>query len=170
MRSTLFIIACLAAGFSPLLPTSERAPQKFDFPGWPDHFEGRALTLLPLTDRETRFEKDYPGRIGRFSDGEREVVLRFVAEKTRQLHPSAECFKAIGYEVAFKPMWIDKESIRWGCFNARRGNEELWVYERIHDDTGNSWTDVSAWYWSATLRNTEGPWWAVTIAESRPRE
>lgn len=170
MRSTLFLIACLSAGLSPILPTAQRAPQKFDFPGWPTSFEGRILTMLPLTERERQFEQDYPGKIGRFNAGEREVVLRFVAEKTRQLHPSAECFKAIGYVVEYMPIWIDKERVHWGCFNAWRGNENLWVYECIRDNNGNAWSDVSAWYWSALLNDTKGPWWAVTVAEARRRE
>ena len=43
--------------------------------------------------------------------------------------------------------------------------ETLRVYERIYDDHSNTWTDTSAWYWSALLGNTTGPWWSVTIAE-----
>jgi hypothetical protein len=46
---------------------------------------------------------------------------------------------------------------------ATKGNDRLRVYERIHSDSGKSWTDVSAWYWSAL--NEDRPWWAITVAE-----
>jgi hypothetical protein len=39
------------------------------------------------------------------------------------------------------------------------------VYERIYDVAGNSWSDVSAWYWAALLGKSAGPWWSVVIAE-----
>jgi len=38
------------------------------------------------------------------------------------------------------------------------------VYERIHDNSAETWTDVSAWYWSA-MRKDSGSWWAITVAE-----
>jgi len=34
------------------------------------------------------------------------------------------------------------------------------------DGRGGHWTDVSAWYWSALLGSSEGPWWALTVAEN----
>ena len=44
------------------------------FPGWPSTFEGRTLTPLPLNEMETKFATGFPGRIARFSDGEREII------------------------------------------------------------------------------------------------
>ena len=40
------------------------------------------------------------------------------------------------------------------------------VYERINSESAESWTDVSAWYWSALHQG--GPWWAITVAEKNP--
>ena len=170
MRSIFFVISCAAAALTPLLPQKAAPPSHFSFPGWPETFEGRALMMLPLTQRERSFEAAYPGKIGRFSDGEREVVLRYVAEKTRKLHPSADCFKAIGYEIEPRPLWIAPNGMRWGSYKASRRGVVLWIYERIYDNAGNSWTDVSAWYWSALGGQTAGPWWAVTLAQSEPKE
>ena len=182
MRAIFFITSCaLAAGipyFSPRDVSSmpleiggmNGVKGKGSFPGWPVEFEGRTLTQLPLREHEKRFEAEYPGRFGRFTDGQREILLRFVADRTRKLHPSADCFKACGYRVQPLPLWVDENNFQWGCFNATRKIETLWVYERIYDLSGNSWTDVSAWYWSALLGQTKGPWWAITLAEKQSRQ
>jgi hypothetical protein len=42
----------------------------------------------------------------------------------------------------------------------------LYVREVIADSHGNRWTDVSAWYWAAVRGETQGPWWAITVATS----
>ena len=169
MGNTIFLTACVMAASVPLLPSPPPAPAQYEFPGWPESFENRPITRLGLEAREQRFMSDYPGRMARFTDGEREIVLRFVAEQTRKLHPSSDCFKAIGYGIEPQPLWIDGAGIRWGCFKAVRGDEKLWVYERIHDDRGNSWPDVSAWYWAVVLNRASGPWWAVTVAQKQRR-
>jgi hypothetical protein len=124
------------------------------------------LTELPLSEREKRFIGEFPGRIARFTDGEREIIIRWITNETRKLHPSADCFKALGYTLHPMPIRVAAEGSRWSSFEALRGNEKLRVYERIYDQDGNSWVDVSAWYWAALTDNTKGPWWAVTIAES----
>jgi hypothetical protein len=77
-----------------------------------------------FSSREERFAADFPGRIARFSDGHREIIIRWVARETRALHSASDCFKGLGY-----------------------------------------WTDVSSWYWQATMSKTSGGWWAVTVAE-----
>jgi hypothetical protein len=48
--------------------------------------------------------------------------------------------------------------------SATRNGRTMRVRERIYDDAGHNWTDVSAWYWAA-LFGGDGPWWAVTVAE-----
>ncbi|HEX8495399.1 MAG TPA: hypothetical protein VF658_21480 [Pyrinomonadaceae bacterium] len=169
-RTTLYITACLLTALIPLLP-GQSGPRVGEassavFPGWPTHFEGRALTALPLTEREQRFGRDFPGRIARFTDGQREVIVRWVTEPTRKLHPASDCFKGIGYQVRPLPLHVDETGARWGSFNASRGNEKLRVRERIYTDAqGGSWADVSAWYWAAFSEKSTGPWWALTIAE-----
>jgi hypothetical protein len=139
------------------------------FPGWPTHFEGRPLTRLPLTELEERFGSDFPGRMARFTDGRRELVVRFVTDATRKLHPASDCFVAIGYRVRPLPLKVDAGGSRWGSFTAERGGERLLVNERIYSDAGGSWEDASAWYWAAVGGRDAGPWWAVTVAEREAR-
>lgn len=161
--------ACVLAFLVPWLaavPPSQRDNgEAAAFPGWPTHFEGRALTQLPLTPREERFGDDFPGRIARFTDGRRELVVRFVTTATRKLHPASDCFAGIGYRVRPLPLRVDEAGARWGSFTAERGGERLRVSERIYSEAGRSWEDVSAWYWAAIGGDAAGPWWAVTVAE-----
>lgn len=164
----LYIIVCAVAALAPFL-SAHSEPQRVhaaSFPGWPAQFEGAALQPLPLTERERRFTNDFPGRIARFTDGKREIIIRWVTEATRKLHPAADCFQGLGYNVKPLPLRVEKDGTLWASFAAVKGEERLNVYERIHGDAGESWTNVSAWYWSAL--GSEGPWWAITIAEKQP--
>lgn len=162
--------ACLLAALAPLLFAAPKTLGGGDaaltaFPGWPTHFEGRPLTRLPLSEREQRFGGDFPGQLARFTDGQREVVVRFVTEATRKLHPASDCFAGIGYRVRPLPLAVDDGGARWGSFIAERGDERLRVRERIYADGGGSWADASSWYWAAASGADAGPWWAVTVAE-----
>ena len=165
--SVFFIVACAVAAVMPFLAArSEQSPAASEsvFYGWPDQFEEKTLKELPLTELEERFATDFPGKIGRFTDGRREIVIRWVTEATRKLHPASDCFQGIGYSVKPLAMHRDKYGSLWSSFAATKGDERLRVYERIHDHSGRTWTDVSAWYWSA-LRTDSGSWWAITVAE-----
>jgi hypothetical protein len=160
----VLLFACALAAIVPLLGARPSTMPAGDFPEWPTHFAGKPLHTLSLGAREERFAADFPGRIGRFSDGEREIVIRWVSRETRKLHAASDCFRGIGYSITPRPLAVDKDGARWGTFVARRGEERLDVRERIYDAHGNQWTDVSAWYWAATTGKSQGPWWAVTIA------
>jgi hypothetical protein len=162
--SVLLMLTCVAAAVVPLLGARAPAGITADFPGWPTHFEGRPLRELPLGPVEQRFAADFPGRIGRFSDGEREIVMRWVGDETRKLHPASDCFRGSGYSIAPQPLTVAADASRWGTFVATRGHDRLQIRERIHDASGHEWTDVSAWYWAATTQRSQGPWWAVTVA------
>ncbi|TMQ76129.1 hypothetical protein ACCUM_0068 [Candidatus Accumulibacter phosphatis] len=161
-------LLCLLAALAPLAHGVGRAePAAVPFPGWPSSFEGRPLTVLPLTPLEDRLQKDFPGRVGRFTDGQREIILRWVTHASRQLHPSSDCFKASGYGVEALAIKIVGDQY-WSRFLATRGATRLEVAERIDSLDGQQWSDVSAWYWAAQLGRTHGPWWAVTVAASSP--
>ena len=135
------LLSALAAALAPLFArTSDTAAAK-DFPGWPTHYEGRALTELPLTQRELAFVHDFPGRVGRFSDGRREIIIRWVGAPTH----------AAGAAM--------------GCFRARHGADSMTVCELIRDQRGASWPDVSAWYWNGMLGTSPAPWWSFVVAE-----
>jgi hypothetical protein len=94
------------------------------------------------------------------------LILRWVTQGIRQLHSSSDCFRGAGYSVSPRPAMLDVQGACWGCFAANRGQYRLLVRERITDELGREWTDVSAWFWSVILRQTEGPRMAVTVVES----
>jgi hypothetical protein len=180
MRLTLvYIMACMVAALVPVLPVrTENPPAALVFPGWPTHFAGRALHQLPLSAREQRFDTGFPGYVARFTDGRREIIIRWVTRETRKLHPSTHCLQGAGYTIQPLPLWTDQAGSHWGCVLAQRGAETLRVCERItpqlEANTGEAqsaparagWTDVSSWYWAALLGKTSGPWWAITVAET----
>jgi hypothetical protein len=165
---TAFLVAVLIAGLAPLLDrTSDRASAAGSgFPGWPVIYEGRALTELPLTPREAVFLSDFPGRVGRFSDGRREIIIRWVGAPTRRLHSAADCFRGIGYGVTPLPVRRNAAGAAMGCFRAsRRDTDDVNICEVINDSQGESWPDVSAWYWNAMFGSSHGPWWSFVVAE-----
>ena len=131
---------------------------------WPTHFRDRPLTPLPLSDLELRFARRFPGAIARFSDGERVLILRQVDRPTRQLHPATDCFAALGYSIDRPRPSTDVEGVAWSCFTATRDGGSLRVCEHIVDAEGQTWTDVSSWFWAAQYGG--GPWSATTVVES----
>jgi len=165
--SALFTAACVIAALAPLLSAQPQPPAPSGFPGWQTHYDGKPLRELPLSSLERRFEENFPGRLGRFSDGEREIVIRWVSRETRKLHPAVDCFRGVGYRVTPQPIEVDPKGERWGSFLAVRGGKTFSVRERVYDGAGNSWTDVSSWYWAALREISPGPWWAVTIAQTK---
>ena len=162
-----FLFAVVAAAATPFLGKADGAASAAvnNFDGWPTHYEGRALTELPLTQREVAFTRDFPGRIGRFSDGKREIIIRWVNAPTRRLHPAADCFRGSGYSTTPLPVSKDADGAAMGCFQARRGAHGLRVCEVIKSARGESWPDVSAWYWGAVFDASRAPWWSFVVAE-----
>ena len=164
LSTLVFALACALAALAPLaMRPASTAAQAAGFPGWPPSFEGRTLTALPLTAIEERFQQNFPGRVGRFTDGRREIIIRWVAEGTRKLHPGGDCFRANGFQLTPRPVAVQGEE-RWSGFLATRGAQRLEVRERIIDAAGGQWGDVSAWYWAVQLGQSSGPWWAFTVA------
>lgn len=135
------------------------------FQNWPTVFEGMPLSQLPMTDKERGFNRDFPGKIGRFTDGTREIIIRYIERPSRSVHPSADCLKGSGYQVEPQPISRDQNGQLWGCVQAKRDGITYKICERMYDLSGNSWYDVSSWFWSVLLKNSQGPWWAVTVAE-----
>ncbi len=168
MRARLHLIACALAALAPLVLGTARAeaPAALGaFPGWPESFAGRPLVELPLDEREARFFAGFPGRVGRFSDGRRQLVLRWVGAPSRRVHTAADCYLGRGFDVEPLPPRTDADGARWGRFVARRGAEALLVEELVRDADGRTFDDASAWYWSALLDTTRGPWWSVLAVE-----
>jgi len=159
----LLFILCLAAALVPLRTTSAQNDNSTStFPGWAAAPLPNYLTPLKLSAREIRFVADFPGQIGVFTDGTRTYVVRWVRTATRKLHPASDCLRALGYTVKPGPIFASADGSHWGTTSAQHGSEQLRVRERIVDSVGHEWTDVSAWFWSAALGRSAGPWWAVT--------
>ena len=122
------------------------------------------LTELPLSARETAFLEGFPGAVARFTDGERDIVMRWVTQPTRRLHPAEDCYRGLGYNVSPPRIVADSDGARWRCFAATRKEAAHEVCEQMQDLEGQRWTDVSAWYWAAVLEKSRGPWLVTTAA------
>lgn len=133
------------------------------FPGWPTQFAGLPLRELPAEKNDQSFSRDFPGKLKCFAIGERKVIFRWVTKPTRQLHPSSDCYRGLGYSITWLPMETDGEGRKWSCFEARKANECIKAKERITDLRGGCWTDVSSWYWAALSNQTVGPWWSTVV-------
>jgi len=165
---SVFMMAALFACSSPWLfsnsQTIEAGPQTF--PGWPTEYEKRSLKELPLTEKERLFARDFPGKIGRFTDGSREIIIRWLKASTRRLHPARDCFRGIGYQITPLPVQTNEVGVRMGCFSATNQSQSLSVCEYIKDLEGHSWSDVSSWYWHALFTTNTAGWWSYVVAES----
>jgi len=136
------------------------------FQGWPSEYENKKLTQLPLTEKEQGFVQDFPGSIARFTDGNRELIIRWVKEPTRKLHPAGDCFKGIGYTIKPQPIKVNQNGINMGCFTATKNSEKLNVCEYIVAQNGETWSDVSSWYWGSVFDAEKTGWFSYVIAEN----
>ena len=141
-------VAPLARASHEAASTSSRAAAGHE---WPPTFDGKPLRPLGLSAVEQRFATHFPGAIGRFSDGERLLVLRSVERPTRMLHPAADCYRGLGYRIAEAHLERDGDGRMWRCFATSRENKSkgddatrLRVCERIAGADGRAWTDTSA--------------------------
>ena len=169
MPRMMFRIAFLGlCALSALVPLVEKggAVTRGSLLAWPATWEGVPMWQIPLSEREVAFNKNFPGQVGKFTDGRRELILRWVTKGTRQLHSNSDCFRGAGDRVTPRPAIHDAQGAHWSCFAAEHGQYRLLVRERITDERGGEWTDVSSWFWSVLLRRTEGPWMAIAVVES----
>ena len=157
---------CLATALLPFLPGGRDVDPATEFGGWPETLDGAPLTPVASSPRDQRFARGFPGRVARFTDGRRSILLRWTPAATRLLHPAADCFRGDGFAVRPRPSRLDGAGRRWACFEARRGTEAFTVCERIAGDKSGSWTDASSWWWAAALGRAQGPFWAITVVEA----
>jgi hypothetical protein len=133
---------------------------------WPTEYEGKKLMNLPLSDKERLFNNGFPGEIRRFTNGEKELIIRRVATPTRKLHPATDCFKGIGYHIKPLPINFNQQQTKMGCFVAsKQGNQALKVCEYIESIQGRSWSDVSSWYWNEVFKPEPAGYLSVVVAE-----
>ncbi len=165
IKCACVLITAFASATAPLLSSNQPAAATAGFDGWPSTYEGRPLTPLPLSAREQSFAEGFPGRIARFSDGRREIILRHVAAATRRLHPASDCYKGLGFDIEPLPLRRDANGQPLGCFTARKGETRQTVCEGLRDTEGAAWSDVSQWYWEALFGQSRGPWWSIVVAQ-----
>lgn len=164
-----WLVVCLAVALVPILagtfvPSSEASGR---FSGWVDEWDGADLKRIPFTWRERMFVQGFPGQVEHFSDGRRELIMRYTERATRKLKSSAECFSEVGFKVTpLEPLHDDKGRT-WSVFQAEKFGETLRISERVTDRRGTEWPKVSSWYWAATFGWSSGPWYAITIVETR---
>src|SRR6185503_14024489 len=126
-------------------------------------------------ETESRFAAEAGGRVGRFTGGGHDWIVRWIGSASRAVHPAEECYRATGWDVKPLPMrfTVDGDdallsrSMRWGCFEARRASARLEVCQMIVDSGEKSWSDGGSWWWSAMLGRTAGPWLGVVMVNAR---
>jgi len=162
----LLLLASACAAIAPVFSGDPPYTGTEAIPKWPPHFQGRTLQELKMDGRERTFLAGFPGAVARFTDGERDIVMRWVTQPTRRLHPAEDCYRGLGFEISQPRVVSDADRTQWRCFIATRGDEESReVCEQLQDREGHRWTDVSAWYWAAAFRRSQGPWLVTTVAE-----
>lgn len=165
LAKILFLLVMSIAFFAPqFFSVSKIHNESSTFPGWPKTYEGQPLTSLPLSEKERYFQKDFPGKIARFHDGNKEIVVRWVEEPTRKLHPARDCFKGVGYTVEALDLKVSKQGVRMSCFLATKDSTVLQVCEYIEAMSGENWSDVSEWYWSVVFGSSSQGWMSYVIA------
>lgn len=161
----MLLLSMTVAALTPLFAAREVArTADAQVREWPHEFRGHPLVRVPLSHDEQRFLTDFPGAVARFSDGEHDIIMRWVDQPTRRLHPAEDCYRGWGYELSESKIHADGDGTQWRCFTARSGARERRVCEQLRDLEGAHFTDVSSWYWSATLGRTTGPWLVTTIS------
>jgi hypothetical protein len=166
MLKYLFIVLNVIAIVMPLVVEKKATAgmpmlRQYD---WPKQLEGRPLEAIELSGAEKGFVADFPGAVGRFTDGGREIIIRMIDRETRKLHPASDCLKGAGYKIKPMPLYVDSEGRNWGRVEATRGSTVLEVREIIMDSNGGSWHDVSSWYWAGILKRAKGPYTAVVVS------
>lgn len=161
----LFAGLALAAAVAPTVSLRKQPVTHVTAAVWPTTYEGRALTPLPPAPEDALLGTRFPGRLARFSDGRRQIVLRRLDAATRRLHPARDCFRATGHVIAPAPMRVSAAGHAASCFAATRDGRTLLVCEQVRDNAGRSWPDISSWYWSALTGTSDGPWTAALSVE-----
>jgi hypothetical protein len=167
MNAARWLLMSMAlAAITPLFATGHARSTAVDsaLPDWPHEFDGRPLRQLPLTAEQQRFLGDFPGAVAHFSDGERDILMRWVNQPTRKLHPAEDCYRAWGFTVGAAHIRADRDGSQWRCFTVSRDGVTRQICEQIRDSEGAHFTDVSSWYWSATLQHTPAPWLVTTVS------
>ena len=159
----IFPLAALVSGVVVMTAPAISLPKADPIPPL-THYRGHPLEQVPLTDFEKRFEKTFPGQFDVYRMSVSTLIVRHVTRASRRLHPSVHCLQGEGFRVGPASEEVDEEGCVWRHYTATRSRTKLSVKERIYSlDDGQSWTEVTAWYWYALFHPNSGPWRAETI-------
>ena len=92
--------------------------------------------------------------------------MRWVDQPTRKLHPASDCYKGIGYDITPRPIEFNERGIQMACFEATKGDKKVKVCEFIEAPNGQSWSDVSAWYWGVMTDDQPAGWFSYVVVEA----
>lgn len=126
-----------------------------------------SLSPQNLTSKEAKFYSNFPGYISKFHGPKEEFIFRTIYKPTRMVHSSLECFAGTGYTISDQGIVQDNHKRLWRQFKAKKDKTLFLVQEQIFDQHGNSWTDLSQWYWNCLFQKTFGPWHTVTIVKAQ---
>ena len=163
-----FFLACAIAAVTPFF-TQQKSQVKQE-EQWPTTYEGQKLRPLPLTGSELEFARNFPGSIAMFQTDKQTIIIRRVRHATRQLHPAADCYRASGFRITNLHRETDGAGRAWNVLLAQKSTRRLQVRERIYDENGQDYTDVSQWYWAALWGQSKGPWWSITTVTALRNE
>jgi hypothetical protein len=109
---------------------------------------------------------------------ETQVLMRFVRNVTRRLHPAEDCFRGAGYKITPTPLRADQNGRRWSGFIGEKSGRTVAVRQcvisvpngdlRAAETSGVSWPDVSSWYWDTARPGAKNSpvALAVTVVEN----
>lgn len=163
-----FFVACGIAAIIPFFTPQKSATKQEE--QWPTTYEGQKLRPLPLTGSELEFARNFPGSIAVFQTDKQTIIIRRVRQATRQLHPAADCYRASGFKINNLHRETDGAGMAWNVLLAKKNTRQLQVRERIYDENGQNYTDVSQWYWAALWGQSKGPWWSITTVTALRNE
>lgn len=177
--SALLPATAMLAGLAPLIPARTSPPRlRGGFPGWPARWLGQPLERLPDTAMDRRWAAVAPGPLARFAlaDGS-ELLLRWVDQPGREVHPPEDCYRGNGYRVASMPpvhapvavpgtgaAARQGEAVIWRRFRAEREGAAWEVRGVIVSRTGETYPDSGWWWWRVMGPGARdrGPWWVIT--------
>ncbi|MDR2529001.1 MAG: exosortase/archaeosortase family protein [Synergistaceae bacterium] len=184
--AAFFLAACAFTGLSGGEGVSSRHEPSLPVL-WPLSWEGRQLSDVPASPETALFWRDFPGACQEFAiqsedDGgfvttEDRLVLRFVREATRRLHPAEDCFRGAGYGIKPLPLLLDGDGRRWSVFTAEKAGLQWTVRQcviSVPDEDlrraekatqARSWPDVAAWYWDTARPGFSTPALAITVIQ-----
>lgn len=129
----------------------------------PKEYQAIDLNPLPKTNLEKEFSRSFPGQIATYQNQDGMFIFRQVKGATRKLHNTSTCLTASGYKLSPVKLTTDDQGRTWSIYKASYEGEQLIVKTIILELNGdNSWSNVEAWFWSASFAPSETTYLAIS--------